>query len=461
MKGDDMKFLYFVLLFFLFIFPIFSDEIETLKKENENLKERIEVLEKAFHDLKKQIEIKNPPSVKPDSPLRDILQQENRELLERIKKVEEQTSLLHLKFLKGKLDISLYGYIKVDMIYDTARINNGSVAYWAESEEAIDEEDDQFNLTPNQTRFGLDIKAPLFEGIETTGKIEMDFYGGGNENTSRLRFRHVYFQLHWIESDFSILAGQTADVMGPLCPNTINFMVLCSSGNIGYRRPQVRLTKGWKINKNSKLSVEIAATRTIGIGNALYSEYLDSGEDSGFPSMQGRIGISLPFWMDKPASFGISGHWGQEEYDLDKTGKNKDFDSWSLILDITLPLNEKITLKGEIWIGKNLASYFGGIQQGANIKKLKEISAQGGWVSMEIGPIGKWRFNLGAGIDDPSDEDINPGDRSKNWSIFVNTYYNLTDYCTLGGEISYWNTSYEGLKKGDSVRVYSTMILNF
>lgn len=440
---------------------ILADDIQTLKEENKTLKQRIEMLENAFIELKKQIKDQNPKEEDKNTPLRDLLHKENKELLERIDKIEKQTSLLQMKFLKGKLDISFYGYIKIDTIYDTARTNNGNVAYWAESEESIDKEDDQFNLTPNQTRFGFDIKAPLFEGIETTGKMEMDFYGGGNENASRFRFRHIYLKVHWKESDFSILAGQTFDLMAPLTANTINFMVMCSTGNLGYRRPQIRFSKGWTLGEDTRLSTEVAFTRMVGRASVLYPEYLDSGEDAGFPSTQARVGISLPLWTTKPACFGISGHWGQEEYDLDNKGKNKDFDSWSIALDITLPISEKILFKGEIWIGKNLSSYLASIQQGVNLKRLKEISCHGGWLSLEIGPFDRWRFNLGSGVDDPSDEDLSPGDRSKNWSVFVNTFYNLTDYCTVGGEVSYWNTTFENLKKGDSIRLQGTMILNF
>ncbi len=454
-----MKFSFFFLFFSFCFLNAFGDEIQSLRQENKDLKERIELLERSFQELKNKLEPQKSPE--PETPLKSLLQQENKELLERIDRLEKQSSPLNMKFLKGKLDITLYGYIKADVIYDSARINNGNIAYFVESEERIDQEDDQLNLTANQTRFGFDIKAPLWEGIETTGKIEMDFYGGGGENTPHLRFRHAYIKVHWKKSDFSILAGQTFDLVAPLNPDTINFMVLCSSGNIGYRRPQIRLSKGWEIGKNSKLSLDAAFTRTVGNTNLLYPEYLDAGEDSGFPTIQGRAGICLPLWMEKSASFGISGHWGQEEYDLDNQGKNKDFDSWSLALDITLPLYENIALRGEIWIGKNLGSYLGGVQQTVNKTRLKEISSQGGWLALEIGPISKWKYNLGFGMDDPDDEDLSPGMRSKNWSIYGNTYYSLTEYCTIGGEISYWRTSYESQKKGDSIRLHGTMILNF
>ena len=54
-------------------------------------------------------------------------------------------------------------------------------------------------------------------------------------------------------STFTILGGQTWDVISPLNPRSLNYSVYWWAGNIGYRRPQVRLTKGmnfsrWKIS---------------------------------------------------------------------------------------------------------------------------------------------------------------------------------------------------------------------
>lgn len=59
----------------------------------------------------------------------------------------------------SKVDAELYGYIKVDSSYDTARTSVGNLARWVESE-GTRGHDDQFNLTANQTRLGLRFKCP-------------------------------------------------------------------------------------------------------------------------------------------------------------------------------------------------------------------------------------------------------------------------------------------------------------
>jgi hypothetical protein len=134
----------------------------------------------------------------------------------------------------SSLDIQLYGFIKLDAAYDTSRIENGNYAKWVENESANDD-DDQFNMTANQTKLGAKITGPDGEDMKTSGQVEVDFYEGGSENKARLMMRHAYMKLDWPEKRFNIIAGQTSDVISPLYPSTVNYSVYWWTGNIGYR----------------------------------------------------------------------------------------------------------------------------------------------------------------------------------------------------------------------------------
>jgi hypothetical protein len=103
-------------------------------------------------------------------------------------------------------------------------------------------DDDQFNLTARHTRVGLRLKGPEVKGIETEGNVEIDFYGKGDELNNNPRMRQAWFALNFPDR-WRLLAGQTNDTQGPLDMATLNIAVGWGMGNLGSRKPQLRLEK--------------------------------------------------------------------------------------------------------------------------------------------------------------------------------------------------------------------------
>jgi len=360
--------------------------------------------------------------------------------------------------IQTKFGAKLYGRIKLDAAYDFARTDDGNFAKWVLSE-ADKKDDDQFNMTARESRVGLWLYGPDVAEINTKGRLEIDFYEGGAENKNRLMLRHVYMQLDWPEYDMSLIAGQTSDVISPLVISTLNYSVGWWVGNIGYRRPQVRLTKNMDLNGDSVVILEGALTRTI--GDDWGDHPGDTGEDAGFPTVQGRVAVKTPLFQDKLACLGISGHWGQEEYDPEESGSSRDFDSWSVNLDLEIPILDQLCLKGEFFTGENLDAYLGGIGQGVNRIDLKEVYSTGGWVALDVKLNDKWNCLFGASIDDPKDSDLPQGARARNTALFANAMYDITEAVKTGVEVSFWDTRYVGLDKGDSIRCQGSFIYTF
>ena len=238
---------------------------DDLAKENAELRQKVEKLDRDLEEIKKAI---NP---------------------------ENETAAQAQKPVWSSLDIQLYGYLKLDTAYDTSRINNGNYAKWVESE-SPNNDDDQFNMTANQSRFGMRINGPDDDTMNASGRVEVDFYGGSDENKSHLMMRHAYMKLDWPEDRFNIIAGQTSDVISPLLPSTVNYSVYWWTGNIGYRRPQMRFTKELGFDTGGFLKLEGAVSRTL--GDDSFTE-TDSGEDAGFPTLQGRASISHSYVRSK------------------------------------------------------------------------------------------------------------------------------------------------------------------
>jgi len=423
-----------------------------LSAENAVLKQRLNRVEKELAEIKSLLLKKDTTTAtKPVS----VPSLSDEDIIKISQMVKEKDA--------SDIKITPYGYIKADASYDNSRVNNGNYVAWVDPE-ASNNNDDEFNLTANQTRIGLKISGPDSDDLNVSGVIEVDFYGGNKDgasgNKSHPFMRHAYIKMDWPKERFNIIAGQTWDTISPLNPGTLNYSVAWWAGNIGYRRPQIRLTKSYDLGNDLDLKLEGALARNIGTDSNIKNDPFDtaeSGQDSGQPMYQGRTSLTFPMLAYKPTTVGVSGHWGKEEFDTN----NKKFDTWSLNLDINQPVNEWLTIKSELFRGENLNQFLGGIGQGINTTTFNEISTKGGWIAASIGPFDKWRFNTGFTMESVDRDDLNASDRNVNSSIFGNMIYSFNKNTDWGLEISRWRTDYKDAADADDLRVQSSFIYKF
>ncbi len=351
------------------------------------------------------------------------------------------------------LDIQFYGFIKLDAAWDSSGVFPGNYVLFTDQGR---DGDDEFNITAKQTRLGVKIQGPDTGNMKTGGLVEADFYGAaGAENKFNLLVRHAYMTFDWPDHKFGILAGQTSDVISPLYPNTLNYTVLWDAGNIGYRHPQVRVTQQLQVRDDMTLELAGAIARTIGDVEIMT---FTPGADAGFPTFQGRAGLTFPWFGFKPTTVGVSAHWGREQYSSDDK-----VDSWSLNLDVLQPICPVVTVKGELYVGENLDDYFGGIGQGvrAGATESHAVGDRGGWFAVVLGPWDAWSFNVGAGLDDVESGDVDTDDRTSNRSLFANAIYALNKNADIGVELSQWRTDFKGDDDVDDFRIQTSFIYKF
>ena len=132
-----------------------------------------------------------------------------------------------------------------------------------------------------------------------------------------------------------------------------------------------------------------------------------------------------------------------------------------MVTSFFLPLANYFAVQGGGFAGENLDAYFGGIGQGINKTKGKEIGAKGGWVEAVLDITSDLNVNLGYGQDKPKNEDLNKNDRSENSRIFTNTFYKLTSAVTAGFEFSQISTSYKEASKATDNRFQVSTIYKF
>ena len=343
------------------------------------------------------------------------------------------------------------GYFKADMSYDRARVNSGDYVVYV-----LDKaENDMLSTTARESRFGLDFTWKENE-TQTDARFEFDFYGLGvtsatlnsQENKAAPMLRHAYLQVtkgHW-----SILAGQTSDIISPLVPKTANYTVLWDQGNIGYRRPQLRISTWANANDKVKITAAAGAFRTL--GGDLDGDGVDDGADSGVPTVEGRVGMAAKLDARRSFELGLSGHYGTEQYQAkDAKGRfsTKDISSWSGNVDLKMTFCERVEFAGEFFTGQNLGAYYGGVGQTVNLMK-DEIAAKGGWGELTVKPARHLSLNAGYGLDDPDDADFvlpsgTAGTKSfigKNADLFGSVMYDLTSTVTAMVEVSRLTTTY-------------------
>jgi len=330
------------------------------------------------------------------------------------------------KNVVGSLDVTFYGYVKVDAIYEDAKAYGLDYIVWAPPGDLHDgtttvppgyDDDDfeknsdasAFGITARQTRFGFKIKGPTFGKngqYQVLGKIEADFYGATTaamtdsyENKGNFALRIAEIELK--SKYWGILAGNEWMIMSPIFPHSSNYTYGAELGSLGYRMPQIRFT-GYMMD--GRLQLQAAVDNKI--GDSLGYADIDSGRNSGQPDVQGGL-VWDSMYNNKPFKLGVTGHYAREEMG---GVHNPSVNSWSWNVHAMLPITKWLSLNGEYFNGANLDGYYCGSQgKGWIINEDGELEAlkdTGGWGEIELGPVKNWVVYAGYGIDDVNNDQL-------------------------------------------------------
>jgi len=365
----------------------------------------------------------------------------------------------------SKFEMKLYGYAKLDASYDTQRTSSGERMYYVYPE-VNGESDNEFNMTARETRLGLDMQGPAVDEFKTSGKLESDFYGsGGSANAPNVRLRLAYVNIAHSRG-FAMRAGQDQETFTTVTPKILNNSSLGNAGALtSTRSPQFRLTQQIPLG-DSKIIAAAAVTRPNTHGDDCDKGGQDDGVDSGAPFFQGNLIFETKWLTEKATKISVSGHYGRETLDSVISNKvvetdSKDYDSWSVMGSLYVPIISQLAVQGTLWQGADLDSYGGGIGQGINTTLEKSIAAAGGWGELVLNLTEVLNLNVGYGIDDPKDSDLSKGNRSKNQIFFASLYYKITSAATVALEYSRMQTEYKGSSDADNNRFQGAVSYNF
>ncbi|MFH1686527.1 MAG: hypothetical protein ABIE70_03290 [bacterium] len=363
---------------------------------------------------------------------------------------------------KPQFDFDWYGYVKLDASYDQNLTSHGNFAMWVQPQNG-DQDDEQFNMTHKQSRFGMKAIGQGYQNAKVAGQLEFDLYGaGGAENKALLLLRHAFFTVD--AGSFQLLAGQTWDLVAPLNPATLNYPVLWGCGNPGYRRPQVRFTYTAAPNDQTNVKMACGFFRTIGSDltptlslATEVSDGSDDGTDAGIPTLQGLLDVTHKLSNGGSIRAGVSGLWGQLKAE-GSLGTDETYQSQGVAGHLAVAINKQVGFAGEFFTGSNLGGYNAGIN---NSDRVDGVHAKGGWGYLWVKPTAKVTLAAGGGMDDPDDADLSTGNRGKNQAFFGNVNFSPIPLVTLGFELSQWETSYVGADVAKAMRAQTSFILNF
>jgi hypothetical protein len=427
---------------------------DSLAQENEALKARVGALEEQVQELIALVKNSGTAGPAAGQPASGPMDDASLDKLAKLVSERQAATTPAKHSIWTSLDAQVYGFLRMDMAYDTDSVTDGAGGAFVKNvnSHSTNSGDNSFTATPRWSRVGVKFTGPADDTLKTSGQLEIDFAGGGSDTSANPRLRLGYVNLDWYNSNFSLLAGQTWDLMSPLNPPMIDNGVLWWSGNIGMRRPQIRATKKYDFKNGNQLVLAGAVASNFGGNNELVSG-LEIGEDSGIPSLQWRAAMSCTLLPERKTIFGLSGHWGRTEYDTNAAGSNRNFDSWSFNFDLTQPINNWLSISGEMFVGENISQYAGAVGQGINKTALNSIGAKGGWIAATITPDKKWTYNMGYGIDMVDKSDLSAAtDITRNMTLFGNAIYAVNTNTDIGMELAYRKTEFQGLDSGDSIR---------
>ncbi len=333
-------------------------------------------------------------------------------------------------FSKKSTEWLIYGKIKTDLQYDTAKFNkyNDFVGSVANRLTNPDYKNDSTNFNPRDTRFGF--WAAHKEGNWLVkGRFEIDFYGDNNGNNLIPRMRLAYANITNVSTKTSVLIGQDWIPIARLNPSTIDFGILTAAGNLWWRVPQVTVRQ--KAFDNVEVLVSLMKHRRT-----------NTASEDRMPWVLGRIAYTGGI-LGAGNMVALGAGYRHASYG---TNNSDNFDRYLVVGEWKFAfLDKKLIFKGEAWWGKGIGRNF--LRYDLDVARDGSAAeAYGGWADLTWKFAPRWSATIGAGFDNPNNGDMpsaaamNDRQFTQNTQYYANVWYQLTKPLKLGFEIIHIET---------------------
>jgi hypothetical protein len=368
----------------------------------------------------------------------------------------------------GNARLGLYGTVVVNLAAADEAIVGGDVPLWANPGSGNQTFPDGSSgrihdlfFTARQSFVGLRVSpATTSSKWKPSAVVEFDFFGtrpvdsllpqGRVFNQPRLRLAN--FQL--TNGDWKFVGGQDGMIVAPLDPISLSHVAVplgATAGNLWGRLPQLRVEKTQKLTDKTSALFQFGVLRPefadVRLGDVPTSgaslENSSPGSRSSMPFYQTRMSVSRPM-NGGTATVGAGLHYGREILGVTQNH----LDSWAFAFDFRVPVQTRLILRGEGYVGSNLIPFQGGIDQGvaaiptnAPFTLFHKVGDGGGWAELTVRMTtdDKNHLYFGFGTDDPKDKNLLPGStKEKNTFYWASYLRKLTSDLTVIAEWSNW-----------------------
>ena len=340
----------------------------------------------------------------------------------------------------SKYKLNIYGKVKFDAIYDT--IDMGTDEYIKFIPKAAKTEDKTtFNI--RETRLGLAIEGPAYNGWTPRARFETDFYGSdANSRNGALRARLAY--VNFSKGDTSITVGQDWNKIASLNPTVLDFAIMGYNGNLWERMPQITVQQKFQGGLEGLVTVyrgrwgddDDVANATINM-----------------PWVGARVGYTGKLIdQEKDAWLALGGAF--------RTGRANDNDVTPYVaaLEVQIPYSY-VEFRGEAYMGQGLG--FESFHKGGAFNAAGHaILTKGGFAQLGVRPMKDILCTVGYGIDDPKNIDVGDAFYQKSQYSFGNVIYTLMKDINAGIGATYLDTKWE-TKDEHGWRYQATLTYDF
>jgi hypothetical protein len=296
----------------------------------------------------------------------------------------------------AKWKAQIYGFVELDVVNDsTQSFNENQGNDLIARDDTYRGQQGRTQVSARNSRLGMKVTAPKFEGLKTTGVLEFDFMANpgsfattgypltpsnlseaSNYNNGAFRIRHAYLK---IEDDYvDVLAGHTYYLFG-----NQGYFYPCAAflalPNTAYgRSTQFRLSKTIDTDENDKdsgvkVDIAVGAMRPPQRDSAL-----PEGQAALRVAFKGWQGIHTPGWLGTtadPLAIGVSGtirRFKVNGFQYAPNASSTDT-GWGIAIDALVPVipakdasdrENRLTLNGEFVTGSGIADQIGPLTGG-------------------------------------------------------------------------------------------------
>lgn len=376
-----------------------SPSLEALMAEIRRLQQAIDALQTELAESRRQT-----ASVQQSlQTLREELEEE-RELL-----ASQLSALEQAKVESGsKYRVRLFGLALMQLVSTRGAVDNIDLPILA-VESVPGDSGGNVSAAVRQSFIGLAVFGPTLWGMDTSGDLRLDFFGGfpaANDGLSApgLRLRTMALSLEG--KTLSIRAGQEAPFFSPLSPTSLAataYPALSSAGNIWSWTPQVYMERRFERSDDTTLTLRAgmldALTGELPAGE--YTRLATAGERSRAPASATRIG-----WRrrheERVTSAGAGVYYSRQNWGFDRV-----VNAWAVTGDWEVPLSNTVSLSGELYEGQAIGGLGGGAHSSVLFdgpptdaaSTVHPLRSVGGWAQAKVSLTPRLDINVAAGVD--------------------------------------------------------------